>query len=54
MALTQKYKDAVSWAAANVTAIYTGSKYPVLLCERVDTKYGVQCASPSVKMPRIM
>ena len=40
MALLQKLKDAVSGAAVNVAALYTGTRYPVLHCERVDTKYG--------------
>ena len=41
MSLTQKFKDAVFGAAVNVTAVYTGTRYPVLHCERVETKYGV-------------
>ncbi len=41
MSLTQKFKDAVSGAAVNVTALYTGTRYPVLHCERVETKDGV-------------
>ena len=41
MSLTQKFKDAVSGAAVNVTALYTGMRYRVLHCERVETKYGV-------------
>lgn len=40
MALSQKFKDAVLVAAVNVTAFYMGTRYPVLHCERVDTKYG--------------
>ena len=40
MALTQKFKDAVSGTAVNVTSLYMGTRYPVLQCERVDTKYG--------------
>ena len=41
MSLTQKFKGAVSGAAVNITAIYTGTRYPVLHCESVDTSYGV-------------
>ena len=41
MSLTQKFKDAVSCAAIKVTALFTGTRYPVLHCERVDTKVGV-------------
>ena len=40
MALSQKFKDAVSGAAVNITTPHTGTRYPVLHCERVDTKYG--------------
>ena len=40
MALSQKFKEAVSWAAVNVTALSTGTHYPVLHCERMDAKYG--------------
>jgi hypothetical protein len=39
MALTQKFKTAVSGAGVKVTALYTGTRCPVLHCERVDTKY---------------
>ena len=45
MSLTQKFKDAVSGSAVNVTALFIGTRYPVLYCERVDTKYG-----PSVRL----
>ena len=41
MSLTQKLKDAGSFAAVNVTAFYTGTRYPLLHCERVETKYGM-------------
>ena len=41
MSVTQKFKDAVSGAAVNVTTLYTGTWYPVLHCERVETKYGM-------------
>ena len=41
MSLTQKYKDAVSCAAVNITALYSGTRYPVLHCERMETKYGI-------------
>ena len=32
--------DAVSGSAVNVTALFIGTWYPVIHCERVDTKYG--------------
>ena len=41
MSLKQKFKDAVYCAAINVTALFTGTQYPALHCERVDTKFGV-------------
>lgn len=41
IALTQKFKDAFSGAAVNVTALYVGTRYSVLHCERVETKYGM-------------
>ena len=40
MVLSQKFKDALSGPPVNVTALYTGTRYPVLHCEWVDTKYG--------------
>ena len=40
MALSQKFTDALSGAAVNITALYTGTRYPVLHYERMDTKYG--------------
>ena len=40
MALSQKFKDAVSGATVNVTVLYMGTRYLVLHCERVDTTYG--------------
>ena len=39
MSLTQKFKIAVSGATINVTALSTGTRYPMLHCERVDTKF---------------
>ena len=45
MSLTQKFKDAFSGSAVNVTALFIGTRYPVIHCERVDTKYG-----PSVRL----
>ena len=30
----------MSGAAVNVTALYTGTRYPVLHCERVESNYG--------------
>ena len=41
MSLTQKFKGADSVAAINVTALYTGTRYPVLHYERMDTRYGM-------------
>ena len=38
---TQKFKDVVSGAAVDVTSLYTGTRYPVLHCEREGTKYGM-------------
>ncbi len=40
MALSQKFRDAVSGASVIVTALYTDTRYPVLHCERMETKYG--------------
>ena len=40
ISLTQKFKDAVSVGAVNITSLYTGTRYPVLHCVRVSTKYG--------------
>ena len=39
MALSQRFKDAVSGSAVIVAALYMGTRYPLLDCERVDTKY---------------
>ena len=41
MSPKQKFKDVVSGAAINVTALYTGTRYSVLHCERMDTRYGM-------------
>ena len=41
MFLKQKLKYALSGAAVNVTALYVGTRYPVLHCEQVETKYGM-------------
>ena len=41
MALSQRFKDAVSGSAVNVAALYMRTRYPVLGCEWVDTKYGM-------------
>ena len=41
MSLTQNFKDAVSGAAVNAAVLYTDTRYPVLHCDRVDTKYGL-------------
>ena len=40
MSLTQRFKDAVSGGAVNITSRYTVTRYPVLHCERIGTKYG--------------
>jgi hypothetical protein len=45
MALTQKFRDAVSVAAVNVSSLYMDARYPVLHAERVETKYG-----PSIRL----
>ena len=38
--MTQRFKDAVSGGAVNITSLYTGTRYPLLHCERIGTKYG--------------
>ena len=40
MPLSQKFRDAVPGAAVNVSALDTDTRYPVVYCERVETKYG--------------
>ena len=40
MSLTQKFRDAVAGGAVNITALRIGTRYPVLRCDRVGTKYG--------------
>ena len=35
-----KFKDAVSGGAVNITSLYIGTRYPVLHCDRIGTKYG--------------
>ena len=40
MSLTQKNKEAVSGGAVNITSFYMGTRYPVLHCDRIGTKYG--------------
>ena len=40
MSLTQKFRDAVAGGAVNITALRIGTRYPVLQCDRVGTKYG--------------
>ena len=40
MSLTQRFKDAFSGGAVNITSLYTGMRYPVLHCERIGTNYG--------------
>jgi hypothetical protein len=45
MSLTQKFKDAFSGTAVHVTALFIGTRYLGIHCERVDTKFG-----PSVRL----
>ena len=40
MALSQRFRDAVSGSAVNVSALDINRRYPVVYCERVETKYG--------------
>ena len=40
MALLQKFRDAVSGAGLNVSALDMNRSYPLVYCERVETKYG--------------
>ena len=40
MSLTQKFRDAVSVGAVNITALRIGTRYPVIHCDRFGTKYG--------------
>ena len=40
MALSQRFRDAVSGSAVNVSALDMNRRYPVVYCERVETKYG--------------
>ena len=40
MSLTQKFRDAVAGGAVNITDLRIGTRYPVLQCDRVGTKYG--------------
>ena len=39
MSLTQKFKDAVSGGAINITSLCIGTWYPVIHCDRIGTKY---------------
>ena len=40
MSLTQRFRDAVAGGAVNITALHIGTRYPVMHCDRVSTKYG--------------
>ena len=40
MSLTQKFRDAAAGGVVNITALRIGTRYPVLQCDRVSTKYG--------------
>ena len=40
MSLMQKFRDAVVGGAVTITALRIGTRYPVLRCDRVGTKYG--------------
>ena len=39
MALSQKFRDAVSGGAVSVSALDMNIRYPVIYCEGVETKY---------------
>ena len=40
MSLSQRFREAVAGGAVNITALRIGTRYPVLHCDRVGTKYG--------------
>ena len=40
MSLSQRFRQAVAGGAVNITALRIGTRYPVLHCDRVGTKYG--------------
>ena len=40
MSLTQKFKDTVSGGAVNITSLCIGTRYVVLDCDRIGTRYG--------------
>jgi hypothetical protein len=40
MSLTQKFNDAVSGGAINITSLSIGKRYPVIHCDQIGTKYG--------------
>ena len=40
MSLKQKFKDAVSGGAINITSHCIGTRYPVIRCDRIGRKYG--------------
>ena len=40
MSLTQRFRDALAGGAVNITALRIGTRYPVIHCDRVGTKYG--------------
>ncbi len=39
MALSQKFREAVSGAAVNVSDFDMNTRYPVVYCQQVETKY---------------
>ena len=40
ISLTQRFRDAIAGGAVNITALRIGTRYPVIHCDRVGTKYG--------------
>lgn len=40
MSLSQKFKSNVSGGAINISSLCIGTRYPVLHCDRIGTKYG--------------
>ena len=39
MVLSQKFREAVSGAAVNVSDFEMNTRYPVVYCQQVETKY---------------
>ena len=40
MSLSQRFREAVAGGAVNIAALRIGTRYPVLHCDRVGTRYG--------------